>query len=80
MHCWVNSVIEGELERSAYAADDVAAGGLENLLRLHRLAGRQVIPTAHHDGQPAYEVRYGDGHVHAVHWLSRRNEGADRPN
>jgi hypothetical protein len=78
MHLWVNSLIEGELERSALTSGPIAATGLENLARLHRLAGRDVH-TSQVNGEPAYEVRHLDGRVHAIHWLSRVDEGAARP-
>lgn len=77
MHLWVNSIVEGELTKSPCATEDVATAGLGNLLRLHRLAGRDVRPSRV-NGELAYEVRHDDGAVHALHWLSARDEGAPR--
>ena len=78
MHVWVNSIIEGELEPSPSAPEELATSGLGNLLRLHRLAGREVS-RLETDGEPAYQVLHDDGTVHAVHWLSLRDEGAHAP-
>ena len=78
MHFWVNSLIEGELARSGLASGEIATSGLDNLARLHRLAGREVR-AASVNGEPGYEVRHGDGTVHAVNWLSRVDEGSARP-
>ena len=75
MQVWINSIIEGELERSPCAPEAIATSGLGNLLRLHRLAGRDVTPLER-NGEPAYEVRHEDGSLHALHWLSLRDEGA----
>jgi hypothetical protein len=77
MHVWINSIVEGKLAPSALAPEELATAGLGNLLRLHKLAGRDVRP-AEVNGEPAFEVRHDDGAVHAVHWLSSRNEGAPR--
>jgi hypothetical protein len=78
MHFWVNSLIEGEFEHSALASGQIATSGLENLVRLHRLAGRDVQPATI-NGEPGYEVRHGDGRVHAVHWLAPADSGSPRP-
>jgi len=77
MHLWVNSIVEGELTQSPCAAEDVATAGLGNLLRLHRLAGRDVRPSQV-NGETAYEVRHDDGAVHALHWISVGAEAATR--
>jgi hypothetical protein len=77
MHLWVNSIVEGELAQSALAPEDLAAAGLGNLLRLHKMAGRDVRPSQK-NGEPAFEVRHDDGAIHALHWLSSNDEGASR--
>jgi hypothetical protein len=77
MHLWVNSIVEGELGPSALATEDLATAGLGNLLRLHRMAGRDVRESRV-NGEPAYEVLHDDGARHALQWLSSRNEGAPR--
>lgn len=77
MHLWVNSIVEGELAPSPCAPEDLATAGLGNLLRLHRLAGRDVLPSQV-NGEAAYEVRHDDGAVHALHWLSTHDQGASR--
>lgn len=79
MLVWVNSIVEGELARSASASEPIATAGLGNLLRLHKLAGREVR-RAEVRGEPAFEVRHRDGAVHAVHWLSPVDEGARKVN
>ena len=76
MLLYVNSIVEGSRLRSIYSGEPIVQAGLGSLLRLHKMAGRSVHEVEF-EGVHAFKVLHPTGELHAIHWLSPSDEGAN---